>query len=230
MKRPLSLLLVALCSGELLFPSLAQDSTANRAAAIAERDAAEERYKRLSSAVDDLWNAKGEQDRRLAALTEEIRNLRAESSRTDTSKYVTRDELNKLVKTVEEIERKREADKKLILEQFEELKRDLKSDLRKMLSAPPPSTSPKSTKQSKTESSNEKAPGKSAETSSANQEGVWYTVEPRNTLSLIVAEHNAVFNKQGKKTSLKLVEDANPGLKPASIKAGQKIFIPLVPQ
>src|SRR6266511_5393444 len=148
MKRPLSLLLVALCSGELLFPSLAQDSTANRAAAIAERDAAEERYKRLSSAVDDLWNAKGEQDRRLAALTEEIRNLRAESSRPETSKYVTRDELNKLVKTVEEIERKREADKKLILEQFEELKRDLKSDLRKMLSAPPPSTSPKSTKQS----------------------------------------------------------------------------------
>jgi septal ring factor EnvC (AmiA/AmiB activator) len=229
MKRFLPLLAGALCSGWLCLASLAQDNAA-RAAAIAEREATEERYKRLNSAVEDLWAAKAEQDRRLAALTEEIRNLRAENSRTDTSKYVTRDELNRLVKTVEEIERQREADKKLILDQFEDLKRDLRSDLKKMLSAPPQSSPGKNPKPATPESGGEKTGNRPTASPSANQEGVWYTVKSGNTLSLIVTEHNTVYNKQGKKTSLKLVEDANPGLKPTSMKVDQKIFIPLVAQ
>ena len=40
--------------------------------------------------------------------------------------------------------------------------------------------------------------------------------------------HNDEFKKKGKKTSIKLVQDANRDLKPTSLKVGQRIWIPLV--
>ena len=225
MKPFLLLLSGAACLSCLPLSGLGQDNAA-RAAALAEREAAEERYKRLNSAVEDLWAAKAEQDRRLAALVEEIRNLRADASKTDPGKYVTREEFNKLIKTVEEIERKREADRKLIEDEFKQLERDL----RKMLSAPPPSPSPKNLKSPQTQGKTEKTAGKSADTSAANQEGVWHEIEEGNKLIAIIAAYNEEYKKQGKKTSLRRILDANPGLEPTKMKVGQKIFIPLVPQ
>jgi len=53
-------------------------------------------------------------------------------------------------------------------------------------------------------------------------------VEKDNTLTAIIAAHNREFKKQGRKTSLKLVLDANPKIEPKSLYVGQKIFIPLV--
>ena len=42
----------------------------------------------------------------------------------------------------------------------------------------------------------------------------------------IVNAHNKEFKKQGKKTTLQLIHDSNPGLKDTNLKVGQKIFIP----
>jgi len=233
--KPISLFLAgAACSTLLLFPAFAQE---NPARAAVEREAAEENYKLLSSAVNGLTTGQADLQRRLAALADEVRTLRAQDNKIDTSKFVTREELNRLVESVKELDRKREADKKLILDEFEELKKDL----RKMLSAPssvPPAASSKKTRSSPaSEKGSEKldekpahVPAKSSEATATNQEGVYYVIQPGNNLLAIVKAHNEEFKKQGKKTTLPLVRDGNPGLKDTNLKVGQKIFIPLVPE
>jgi Skp family chaperone for outer membrane proteins len=239
MRRLLSLLALAQLLALPAIQSPAQDN-ATRAGAIADRDAAEERYKRLNSAIEDLVSVRAEQERRLSAMTEEVRSLRAEVGKNDSTRYATRDELRSLAEKLQEIENKRLADRKLIDEKFAELK----SDLRKMLNTPAPSTTrkkspnpaeaggdkPGTEKPGPENSGVEKPAGKAPDGAPAAQEGAWYSVESGNTLAAIVAAHNEEYKKQGKKTSLKLVLDANPGLKPTSMKIGQKIFIPVVAQ
>jgi LysM repeat protein len=197
----------------------AQENTANRAAAIADRDAAEERYKRLSSALDDLMASRNSDQQRFSALEESVRTLRADASRNDAAgKYATREELAKLAESVKEIDRKREADKRLILDEFEELKKEL----RRLLATPaaPSGRKPAETTPPKPKTSTPSLP--------ATQEGVEHIIAQGETLSAIVAAYNESFKAQGKKTSLKLIQDANEGLKPTSMKVGQKVFIPLV--
>src|SRR5262245_9794743 len=230
--KPISLFFA--CWNLLLFSASAQESPAR---ANVEREAAEENYKLLSSAVNGLTTGHADLQRRVGALAEEIRALRAQDNKIDTSKFVTREELNRLVESVKEIDRKREADKKLILDEFE----GLKKELRKMLSAPAsasPVAAPKNSKSPSpsdkgSERLTEKTPdksGKSAETTTANQEGVYYVVQAGNNLLAIVKAHNEEFKKQGKKTTLQLVRDSNPGLKDTNLRVGQKIFIPLTPE
>ena len=234
--KPISLFLAgAVCSNLLLFSAFAEE---NPARAAVEREAAEENYKLLSSAVNGLTTGQADLQRRLGALADEIRTLRAQDNKIDTSKFVTREELNRLVESVKEIDRKREADKKLILDELEELKKDL----RKMLSAPSSvatAASPKKTRSSPaSEKGSEKLNEKPADNSAAkpsgaaatNQEGVDYLIQPGNNLLAIVKAHNEVFKKQGKKTTLQLVRESNPGLKDTNLRVGQKIFIPLVPE
>src|SRR5437773_3451336 len=117
MKRMLLLLLAGACSHQLLPPLSAQD---NAARAAAEREAAEERYKLLNSAVDALTTGQADLQRRIGALTDEVRTARAQDNKIDTSKFVTREEFNRLVKAIDEIEQKREADKKVIREEFDQ--------------------------------------------------------------------------------------------------------------
>jgi LysM repeat protein len=226
MKRLPLLLSAIVCLNGFPCSVVAQDDVAARAAAIAEREAAEERYKRLSTAVEDLWAAKSQQDRRLASLAEEVKSLRADNSKNDPSKYVTRDELKKLADKLQEVEDKRQADRKLIEDKFTELR----AEIRRLLTAAPPSSTAKPPKTTKNEGTTDKPSSKPLDPASPSQEGVWHKVESGNTLSAIVTAYNKGFKDKGRKTSLELVLDANPGLKPTTMKVGQEIFIPLVPQ
>src|SRR5437667_3761414 len=200
--KPISLFLAgAVCSNLLLFSAFAQE---NPARAAVEREAAEENYKVLSSAVNGLTTGQADLQRRFGALADEIRALRAQDNKIDTSKFVTREELNRLVESVKEIDRKREADKKLILDEFEELKKDL----RKMLSAPasaPPAPPPRKTRSPPPSTKGSKRPtekyrtkpGKPSEAAATNQEGVDYLIQPGNNLLAIVKPHTEACKKQG---------------------------------
>jgi hypothetical protein len=229
MKRIFLLLLGAVCLG---FPGLAEENAARTAA---EREAAEERYKLLSSAVEGLTGAQADLQRRIGSLAEEVRSLRAQENKIDTSKFVTREEINRLVKAIEEIERKREDDKNLIREEFEQLKKDIA----KLLSGPAPlATQKKNKTQPPTDKGSDKLADKASSkpdksdnpAASARQEGVSYTIVKGNTLLAIVTAHNEKFKSQGKKTSVKLVLEANPGLDAKRLRPDQSIFIPLVPE
>ena len=228
MKRIPLFLLGAFC---LCWAGFAQD---NAARAAAERDAAEERYRLLNSAVEALTTGQADLQRRIGSLADEVRSLRAQDNKIDTSKFVTRDEYNRLVKAIDEIEQKRENDKKLIRDEFEQLKKEIV----KLLNASATSSPAASPKASKTSRAPEKGadkslekpsdkPDKSPDVAATTQEGVWYVIQSGNTLRAIVNAHNDEFKKKGKKTSVKLVQDANPGLKPTTLKVGQKIWIPL---
>jgi hypothetical protein len=200
--------ILAVCMGATSSLLVAQGD-ASRAAAIADREAAEERYRRMNTAVEGLLAAQAEQQRRLEALATELRQVRADTAKPQ-GDFVSREELRQLVDTVRELDRKREADRRMILEEIENLGKSVAASLK---AATPRRTEP--------ERSTAASPG--------YDEMAEHTVEQGQTLSAIVAAYNAEYKKRGKRTSLKLVLDANPNVKPESMRVGQKVVIPLVP-
>jgi hypothetical protein len=193
-------------------PDLSAQSDGSRAAAIADREAAEERYRRLNTAVEGMLGAQAEQQRRLDALAAELQRVRTETARAG-GDFVTRSELNELVKTIQEIDRKREQDRRVILEELAALGKSLAE----LVKSPPRRTEPPPAQ-------------KPATGSPAFQEFVEHTVQPRETIWALVTAYNAEYRAQGKQTSEKLIMEANPKVRAEALIVGQKIVIPLVPR
>jgi hypothetical protein len=202
----------------MLISATAYAAAEDAARTAAEREAAEERYRLVNSAIEDLTAAQLDLRRRLERMAEAIQQVEVEArARPGAERFVTRDELAKLAETVREIDRKREADKREILERIEELGKTLAGRLREEARrTPPPVVEPV-------------RPAPRDESSGTAQEGVWYVVESGNTLYEIISAHNAQFKGDGRRTSLQLILDANPKLKPNAMPVGTKIFIPMVP-
>ncbi|MGC8829610.1 MAG: LysM peptidoglycan-binding domain-containing protein [Verrucomicrobiia bacterium] len=166
------------------------------ASIIASKEDAEERYKRLSSAIEELQAGHAALRKRVSDLEETVQKLREELQRA-TNGLVTRADLATLAEKIVELDKSREADKKLILEQLSKLGASLKN----LHSAAPPQVAPAPT---------------------VAEKGYEYVIQPGDTLSKIVK----AYNDNGIKVTLKQVQEANPGLNPNSLKVGQKIFIP----
>jgi len=197
--KPVSIFLVA----ALLFitPALrGQDAAA--AAAKADRDAAEERYKRLNSAVDDLLAVKMEQDKRIAALAKEVENLREQQSRPRAS-YASEEDVRRLAEKIQEIDKKRADDKELILKEIGKLGTKF---------SPTPAPRPKAPVADTT-------PSPSPERS---DKGYEYVIKSGDSLSVIAK----AYRDQGIKVDVDQILKANPKLKPTNLQPGQKIWIP----
>ena len=202
-------MLIAVCLLGVRALGAGQDA----ARAAAAQAAAEERYRILRSSVDDLLAAQLEQRQRLDALATSLQQVSAEArSRTGADQFVTRQEFEKLIESVREIDRKRQEDRRQILAQIQELGEWLQREVGR--------SSPRVTPRAQTSSRSSPA---------GPQEGVEYIVEKGNTLSAIIVAHNAAFKDQGRKTSLQLILDANKGLVPETMQVGRKLFIPMVP-
>jgi len=230
MKTTILLFAAAVCFRLCPSPVVAQDENAARAAV--ERAAAEEQSRWVKSTVDGLIAAQAEMQRKLAAQADEIRALRASLSGIDTGSLVTRDELNRLVATVNDIERKREADRKLILDEFEQLKKNLRDDIGKLLSASPgrapaglaPGRDPEMPAVKPVE--NASAPENAAP---IFNEVAAHEIKANHTFSTIAAAYNDYWRARGKRTSVDLIQKANPDVHPLKLKIGSKIMVPLVP-
>lgn len=169
--------------------------TADAASVIASREEAEERYRRMVSAIEELQAGHAALRKRVLDLEETVARLREELYRA-TNGIVTKAELAALAEKLVELDKSRESDKKLILEQLAKLGASLKN-----LHTPAPAPSKEST---------------------IPEKGYEYVIQPGDTLSKIVK----AYNDAGIKVTLKQIQDANPGLNPNSLKVGQKIFIP----
>ena len=211
MKRfPVSLLALPLSATLALFASqspLHADNPAAEAAAAQER---EERYQKLRASVDDLQTAQATLQKRIGELSDEIQSLRRETEQNadkTAGKFVTRDELRTLTDSVREIDRKREEDKKLILE-----------EIRKLANTPVtvPEAPPKRTAKP------EPAPDPTAEAAPVPKNGYTYVVKAGDTLEAIVK----AYGQNGVKVTVDQVLKANPKLKPNAMSVKQKIFIP----
>ncbi|MBI5774269.1 MAG: LysM peptidoglycan-binding domain-containing protein [Verrucomicrobia bacterium] len=184
----------------------------NPAAAAAERAEAEERQRILSATVSDLAAAQAAQQKKIARLTEEIKSLR-EAAATPTVKHATAEDLNRLAERLAELDKRREADKELILAEI--------AKLAKTFSAPPVSRPRPPKPAPATNSPPPKVDG--------DLPVIEYSVQKGDTsLTAIVMAYNEAAKKEGRKTiTTQQVLDANPGLNPNRMKIGQKINLPV---
>jgi len=175
----------------------AQDATT--AAAVATRQEAEENYNTLKGHVDDLIAAQEAQAKQIQALRKEIEELRLQLSK-PSSNYASAEALKQLAEAVAEMEKKREADKDLILKEIKAAAEPAAHAGTK----PPTGDHPA-------------PPGPAAE-----QNGFYYTIKKDDSISIIAQG----YRDQGIKVSSKEIADANPNVNPAKLKVGTRLFIP----
>lgn len=175
------------------------------AAARAQDDATQQQINKLNGQIQDLRDAQAVQAKHIDALEKEIRELRDKSSQPVATDTANADDLKKLADQVQEIDKKRQADRVLILKEIEKLGKVGGS-------SPGRKSTPSVTTNSATGGSS--AGGK--------ENGYEYKVSAGDTL-LIIAK---AYRDQGIKVTSDQILKANPGLDPKNLKVGQKIFIP----
>jgi len=165
----------------------------------------EERFRRLSTKIDEVLGIQATLQRRLNDLASDLASLREEQVRVS-SQTVRPDDLRKLADKIREVDQKREEDRRLILE-----------EIRKLAQAPIPEPAPRR------ETTRPKQPDTSEPTEAATpQKGYEYVVKEGDTISDIVA----AYQQNGVKVTVDAVLKANPNIKPKSMPVGQKLFIP----
>jgi uncharacterized coiled-coil protein SlyX len=205
MKRIFLWLAVALGLAPAYFPK-SRAGSAEAAAAIAARQDADDRYQRLSASVQELQAANAGLQKKLSALIEELQKVREEAARNGAN-YATHEDLNRLAEKLREVDQKREADNRRILDALEKLaKTPLPgSDLRRMERTDLP------------ENKSPKGPS-----SARRRRAIGTRFKREDKLSMIVQE----YRKKGVKVTLQQVKDANPDVNPNRLLVGQKIWIP----
>jgi LysM repeat protein len=173
------------------------------AAARAQDDSTQQQINKLNGQVQDLLDAQAVQGKHIDALEKEISSLRDKAGES----AVSQGDLQKLADQVQEIDKKRQADRELILKEIEKLGKVSGSSGSGHKSPPTATTTP-------TASSSAGTGGK--------ENGYEYAVQRNDTLSIIVK----AYRDQGIKVTTDQILKANPGLNPNSLKVGQKIFIP----
>jgi len=170
--------------------------------------ATEERLNKLSGQIEDLIAAQREQKQRITALARELESVREQSAR-PSANYAAAEDLKHLAEAVKEVDRKR-------LEDYDKIHTELLK-LGKSLSTPAPA--PKKVAPPAT------TDGPPSEKGGPPQKGFEYTIEPNDTLSVIVQ----AYREKNIKVTIDQILKANPGLNPNRLKVGQKIFIPAPP-
>jgi len=213
MKRALIPAGILLGLSLLRLPALGQDvaatNAAGQAAAVAEQQGVEEKFKQMAADIQTLRAANQALLDKVSALNEELQQIRAEQARL-TANTLGRDDLKPLAQRIEEVDKKRQEDKDTI---SEEIKKSA-ARLEKLLTnaaeiSPKPPIKP--------------APGAPP----ATEDGFSYTIKDGDRLLDIVNAYNAEFKSKGMKTiTLKQAKDANPGVDWNNLHIGQKIVIP----
>ena len=192
-------------------PALAQDSGSG-AAAIAAKQEADERYKRIASDLQAVQSDNEALHAKISTLEQTVQTLRdAQAKPADNSGM--QEELRRLAEKIQEVDRKRMEDKDAIAEEIRKSIGGLQKTLGDT-SAPihPPRIRP----------SSPTAP----ETPIADN-GFSYTIQDGNTFGEILQAYNKDFKSKGlKPISLRQLKEANPNVDPARLKVGQKIIIP----
>jgi DNA repair exonuclease SbcCD ATPase subunit len=164
--------------------------------------ATEERLNKLSAQIDLLIEAKEAQNKKIDDLQGQVRDLQNQLNK-PSGNYASADDLKQVADAVKEVDKKRQADNEKVLNELEKLEKTLTSG----------SGSRRSTTVSNPSPGSEFNP---------NTPHMVYIVKDGDRLSEIVK----AYRDQGIKVTLQQVLAANPGLKPESMKVGQKINIP----
>ncbi len=172
--------------------------------------ATEERLKQLSGRIEDLIAGQEAQRKQISNLARELESLRESQSKPNNS-YASQDDLKRLAKAIEEVDRKRIDDYEKIGLTLEKIKKTLETPVK------PPKTS---SNQSGDRSPSDHSSGSNK--ADRPEKGFEYTVQSGDTLSAIIA----AYKDKGIKVTEKQIRDVNPNLVPEKMKVGQKIWIP----
>jgi LysM repeat protein len=168
--------------------------------------AAQQQMDKLSGQIKDLTDTVEVQRKRIDTLEREIGELRDKVNTPQVSDSASREDLKALATQVQEIDRKRQDDRELILKEIEKLG--------KVAAAPAHKPSP-----------NVSTPKPTDDTATAPatpQKGYDYTIAAGDTLGAIAKAYHA----QGVKVTKAQIIAANPKMNPNVLIPGKKIFIP----
>jgi LysM repeat protein len=171
--------------------------------------ATQERLDKLSGRVDDLIVGQDSLTKQVNELRREIEAVRELASK-PAGNWASPEDLKRVAKGIEDVDRKRIADSELVQKQLEKIRQALDRPI------PPPK------KLSSAQARDNPAPEKPVRL----EQGVEHVVKPGETLSAIVQ----ACREQKIKVTQKQILDANPGLKPDLLIPGKKIIIPAQPQ
>jgi len=220
MKRFLLLTALAALFG-LAGPARAQNLVAD-----ALRQELEDKLRRVERDLEAVKEANDSLRKKLAELQRTTDTVSEEAAKVATASSnalqtrAGKQELNQLRDALKESESRREADKKLFLEKFEELRKLMAGGA----SAPPP-PAPKAGK-SRSDPPAEKSrplPPGVADT------GVYHVIEKNQTALEILKAYNDDLKAKGRtaKISFAQLQAANPGVNLDRLRTGQKLFIPI---
>lgn len=171
--------------------------TQDSPSAVAEREEAQARYKRMSAKIEDLEAAIQTYNQQFQKMEAEIHRLRGELAKTREGGADSA-ALAEVRRKIELVDKAREADQENVMKEFARLRKDLMGAVSKPKATPAPATP------------------------QVTEKGLEYEIREGDTLGKLVA----ALNKQGVKVTQKEIERANPGVNWNSLKIGRKIFIP----
>ena len=163
--------------------------------------ATEERLNKLSAQIDVLIEAKEAQNKKIDALESQLRDLQGQLNK-PSGNYASAEDLKQVAEAVEKVDKKRQADSERVVSELEKLGKALGGGgggHRTPVVAPEAKTP--------------------IDPAAPHFE---YTVQAGDTPSAIVK----AYRDKNIKVTLQQILAANPGLKPGSLKVGQKIIIP----
>ena len=170
--------------------------------------ATQQQLDKMYGQIQDMQAAQELQGKRLAALEKQISDLSDKINAAPTTESASREDLKALATQVQEIDKKRQDDRDLILKQIK--------SLGEVSGGAPPSH------KSKPVADTTAAGGDNSTAPAVPQKGYEHVVESGETLSAIAKAYRA----QGVKVTTAQIIAANPKINPNSLIAGKKIFIP----
>ncbi len=194
-------------------PASGQDAAATNAAAVAEKQGVDEKFKQLAADIQSLRDANQLLLEKVSSLKDDLQQIRAEQSRLAAA-ALGRDDLKPLAQRIEEVDKRRQDDKDAISEQLKtseaRLQKLFASAADTSARTPTPPAGPGATPA---------APG--------TPDGFSHTIKEHETFMDILKAFNDEFKSKGMKTiTLDQLEHANPGVDPKKLKIGQNIAIP----
>jgi LysM repeat protein len=173
--------------------------------ACAQDAATQERLDKLSGRIEDLLAAQEALKKQVSEMSRELESVREQCSKPNTS-YARHEDLSRLAKNIEEVDRKR-------MEDAEKVRAELLK-LRKAFEMP--------VSQPKKSSTTAPKDTTATTTSTIPDKGFEYVVKSGDTLDAIVQ----AYRDKNVKITVAQVLKANPGLKAERLRVGQKVFIP----
>jgi len=169
---------------------------------LAQDAATQAQIDKLSGQIQDLLAAQERQTKQIAELERTLSNLRDKlNTPAANPDNASREDLKSLAEKVQEIDKKRQADRDLILKEIDKLGR--------VAASAPVKPRPR--------------PAAEDESGPATpQKGYEYVVKSGDTVSAIAK----AYSDQGVKVTVADILKANPGLDPTKLYVGKKVFIP----